>query len=266
MIHSNSKDNCMDNPTDTPSFSPGPRRPPKRTLTHLIVGGIAFGLDVLSQRLDRWEALSDHEIPPIQSGEPPEGIASTGSLLVLPEPEENSADITRYALVGLIFNAQDRFTTGMDRAGRLARKVHRYTSEFSRPITNSRLFSPLASGWDSLVRRGESQVSSWIDRGRLEEGKGVSIARQAVQGTTDEVIDVLAVHPGVKELVEKQSSGFATEIVEEIRERTVSLDTLIERVIRKVLRKKPRTQFLPAPQVVSPPPPDVGTSPQIERQ
>jgi hypothetical protein len=92
----------------------------------------------------------------------------------------------------------------------------------------------------------------------MEEVKGVSIARQAVQGTTDEVIDVLSVHPGVKELVEKQSSGFATEIVEEIRERTVSLDTLIERVTRKVLRKKPRTQFLPAPEVVSTPSPEVG--------
>ena len=251
MIHKNSKDNYMDNPPETQSFPPEPRRP-KHTLTHLIVGGLAFGMDVLTHRLDEWEALSEQEIPPVQTVDPPVVSESTRSLLVLPESQETPTDTGRYALVGLLFNAQDRFNSGLDRAGRLARTVHHHTSRLSKPVTSSRFFSPVANGWDALVRRGESQVSTWVDRGRMEESKGISIARQAVQGTTDEVIDVLSVHPGVKELVEKQSSGFATEIVEEIRERTVSLDTLFERITRKVLRKKPRTHFLPALDEVTP--------------
>lgn len=255
----------MDNPPETLSFPPEPRRP-RHTLTHLIVGGLAFGLDVLTHRLAEWEALSDQEIPPDQPVDPPLVAESTTSLLVLPESQETSNDISRYALVGLLFNAQDRFNAGLDRAGRLALKVHRYTTRLSKPVTNSRLFSPVANVWDALVSRGESQVSSWIDRGRMEEGKGISIARQAVQGTTDEVIDVLSVHPGVKELVEKQSTGFATEIVEEIRERTVSLDTLFERITRKVLRKKPRTHFLPAPDEVTPIAQDVKSTHPVERQ
>lgn len=256
----------MDNPPETQSFPPESRRPVRHTLTHLIVGGIAFGLDVLTNRLDEWETLSDQEIPPVQPVDPPVVSESTSSLLVLPESHETPTDTSRYALVGLLFNAQDRFNAGLDRAGRLARTVHHHTTRLSKPITGSRFFSPVANVWDTLVSRGESQVSTWVDRGRLEEGKGISIARQAVQGTTDEVIDVLAVHPGVKELVEKQSTGFASEIVEEIRERTVSLDTLFERITRKVLRKKPRTQFLPTTDDVTPIAQDVKSTHQVERQ
>jgi hypothetical protein len=106
----------MDNSRDQ-SFPPTPRRSSRHTLTHLIVGGIAFGLDALSQRLDQWESLSDHEIPPTHPGEPPAGIESTTSLLVLPEPEERSAEIARYALVGLLFNAQDRLSLHRREAG-----------------------------------------------------------------------------------------------------------------------------------------------------
>jgi hypothetical protein len=255
----------MDNPSETQSLPPKPRRP-GHTLTHLIVGGIAFGLDALSQRLGEWEAQSERQVPQNQQIEYPDVIESSRSLLVLPEPVEDTTDTARYALVGLLFNTQDRFNAGLDRAGKLAQKVHRYTSKIAGPVTGSRFFSPVSSGWDSLVRRGEAQVSTWVYRGRVEEGKGVSIARQAVQGTTDEVIDVLAVHPGVKELVEKQSSGFASEIVEEIRERTVSLDTLIERVIRKVLKKKPRTQFLPAAEEGPSTAPGMTSRQPVERQ
>ncbi|OGO29430.1 MAG: hypothetical protein A2Z16_03240 [Chloroflexi bacterium RBG_16_54_18] len=256
----------MDNPSETQALPPAPRRRPRHTLTHLIVGGIAFSLDALSQRLGEWEAQSEQQVLQNQQVEYPDVISSSRSQFVLPEPVEDTADTARYALVGLLFNAQDRFTAGLDRAGRLTGNVFRYTTEFSKPITGSRFFLPLASGWDSLVSRGEAQFSTWVDRGRVEEGKGVSIARQAVQGTTDEVIEVLAVHPGVKELVEKQGTGFATEIVEEIRERTVSLDTLVERVIHKVLKKKPRTQFLPAAEEVPSTAPGVTSRQPVERQ
>lgn len=236
----------MDRPSEIPSSTPEPPQQSRRTLTHLVVGVLAFGFDTLTQRLEAWDGLAapqqvdDRMVTPATQGEAPiEGA------VLLPESEEQPADTARYALVGLLFNAQDRIDSGFNRADRLTRRLYASSARLIEPITNSPLATPFASRWQRLVQRGELQVSNWVERGRVEEQTGVVIARQAVEGTTGEVIDVLADHPGIRELVEKQSTGFATEIVEEIRERTVSLDTLFERVTRRILRKPKRPLLAP---------------------
>jgi len=60
------------------------------------------------------------------------------------------------------------------------------------------------------------------------------------------VIDHLAENPEIRELVAQQSMGMAEDIVDGVRARTVSADTLIERVVRGLLNRPPREQ-LPAP-------------------
>jgi hypothetical protein len=44
----------------------------------------------------------------------------------------------------------------------------------------------------------------------------------------------------IRELVQSQSVGLATEVADSVRERTVTADTLLERFVRSVLRRRPR--------------------------
>jgi 16S rRNA A1518/A1519 N6-dimethyltransferase RsmA/KsgA/DIM1 with predicted DNA glycosylase/AP lyase activity len=62
----------------------------------------------------------------------------------------------------------------------------------------------------------------------------------------DGYIDYLTTNPEVQELVQLQSTSLATEVVEEVRERSVSADTFLEGIARSLLRRVPRA-FLPEP-------------------
>ncbi len=82
----------------------------------------------------------------------------------------------------------------------------------------------------------------WIERGHAEEPLSRNIARLGVQEITDEFINQLAQNEEVKTLVQDQSMGLATEAVDQVRERTFSADTLVERIARAVTRRNPRLE------------------------
>jgi hypothetical protein len=212
--------------------------------TRLVIGGIAIGIEAISKRLDEWEGKTERVDTGVEPGREPTEQSTTSEILQ-PEREEAQWESARYAVIGMIFDAQDRLSAGLKKADEIASKARTDTEPYWRPITNSRLFAPVASRWGQLVQRGEKQVDSWIERGRIEQAASQSMAENAVNDTTEEVIDALAVHPAVRELVEKQSEGFASEFVEELRERTVSIDTLLEKIVRATLKRTPRSQLPP---------------------
>jgi hypothetical protein len=47
----------------------------------------------------------------------------------------------------------------------------------------------------------------------------------------------------IRALVQSQSAGLASEVADSVRERTVTADTLLERFVRSVLRRKPREEL-----------------------
>jgi hypothetical protein len=54
----------------------------------------------------------------------------------------------------------------------------------------------------------------------------------------------------VQDLIQGQSLDLAGEVLDEVRERTVTADALVEGVVRRVLRRKPREELDPPPNVV----------------
>jgi hypothetical protein len=64
--------------------------------------------------------------------------------------------------------------------------------------------------------------------------------------SVDSSIDYLTHNQEVQELVQTQSTGLATEVIEEVRERTFSADTYLENWLRKIFRMKPRSA-IPGP-------------------
>ena len=76
------------------------------------------------------------------------------------------------------------------------------------------------------------------------------LAQTAFTGTVDETIDYLGEMPGVQSLIATQSTSLAGEVMEEVRERTVAADILLEGFARAIFRRKPRYQLPPPPPAV----------------
>ena len=76
-------------------------------------------------------------------------------------------------------------------------------------------------------------------------------AQALIRSQGDVYIEYLNAHPTqVQTLLQGQSLSLASQVRDEIRERTVTADSLVDTVVRNILRLKPR-------EALAPPPPEV---------
>jgi hypothetical protein len=72
------------------------------------------------------------------------------------------------------------------------------------------------------------------------------MAQTAIESTYQETVDTLANDPEIQDLIQTQGIGLAVEVVDELRERSVSADTFLDGFVRALLRRTPRAE-LPLP-------------------
>ena len=214
-----------------------------RSVTRLLVGGLVIGIDELISRLSRWEGETTRQA----------AAASRKSSQEIPLPPpvpeeitESNAQTIRYALVGLAFEAQDAIKESAKALSKAEKALYRRANPIIKPIASSRMLSPARKRFDYLANRGQQQVDRWISIGRQEETHSKSLTLVAINESVDDVIDDLADNPEIQQLIQAQTTSLVEEILEEVRERTVSTDIILEGITRSILHKKPRYQ-LPAP-------------------
>lgn len=220
----------------------------RHTFTRLLVGAAAVGLDALLKGLQTWEEKLE---PP---GEVAEGerAGAENAPPASSEPQteapgqESQPGRLRYALVGLLFEAQDRLSAGLSGVASLGKAASGLVAPLLRAAQESQLLAPIRQRFDALAERGEQELEGLVERGRQEAGYSQELAEVAVKTTVDQSIRYLAHNEELEELIETQSTGLIYEVLEEVRERAVSADSLVEGVVRKTLRRPPRYR-LPAP-------------------
>jgi hypothetical protein len=225
-----------DLPTTTPRVIEGEARPIVDTtadalhlFTCLAVGGGIEATELLLAHTRAWQ----------------ERFAATPRLL--PPPGEQSAtDLVRYALIGLIFDGEERLR---DYTAWWAEQVLRSAetaTTVTRPLTDSWLFAPLQGPMRSLSMRMQSDLARLIRRGRMEE----AISRVMATEVTDEmitvVIDYLSAKPEVRQLIREQGTSFAGEVVDEVRNQSAAVDNSLESIVRRLLNR-PQRQPSPPP-------------------
>lgn len=204
-------------------------------ITSLLVGGAIEGTSQLVSRLQKYQELIQEEAAEAEEGEAASEDISEDELVRL-----------RYAAVGFIFDAQAAFRRNVTVWAKVADRSARLTSRAAEPVTNSFVFNPLRRRYNDLVRRGEESLARWIADGRTAEGPSRQLARRTYVEIVDEFIDRLAENPELQSVITQQSMGVASDIRDEVRERTVTGDNMVEALVRRILRRKPRAQ-LPAP-------------------
>jgi hypothetical protein len=203
---------------------------PLRTLSRLLVGGMLEGADELIRRLQQWEAANRSLAE--GKGEP---VAEDG--------EDKEIEYLRYALIGMLFESQTRMR---NRVERLSRRTNSFLSKVLAPAAENPYLKFMHFRVKQLLWDEESPIERWIEIGRREEIRSRTMARQAIIGSVDEFIAHLSHNPELQEVVQQQSVGLASELIDEVRERTVTVDTLVERFARSFFRLPPREELLSA--------------------
>jgi hypothetical protein len=229
--------NVMSNPPDSSGDDE------IRSLTRLLVGALDIGIEELRARLRKWEEQIDlaKTKGETKSSQRPQKLAAGQPEATEPESDQ----LLRYAVTGMLFDAQVIVKSGVGKAVNVGRRVRRRTSPIIRPIASSRLLSPARKRYRKMVAVGQQRLDHWIEIGRQEDAHSRMLAQTALAGTVDETVDYLAEMPGVQGLIATQGTSIAGEIAEEFRERTVAVDIMLEGFARSFFRRKPRYKLPP---------------------
>lgn len=244
---------------------------PLRSLTRLAIGGTLLAYDELQRQLRIWEQEANSELTRQQRAQKeqyhqvaqPDSAfhdahdapdshdprsRTTGTAPAMPQlpAAETPADTLRYALVGLLFEAPQRMAIESARLRQIDRVVGGLAAPLLDTLNKHHIFDPLLRQFDILTARGEAEVRRWVATGRAEEYHSRKLANIALQMGTEATANYVVEHSEVPDLIQEQGAGLADEVVEEMREHAVTVDTFLERLIRRRLGRKPREE-LPEP-------------------
>jgi hypothetical protein len=195
------------------------------SLIRLLLGGALEGSDELVRRLTVWEAYLRRE----------QGDGQTLS------SKNNSL---RYALIGLVFEGEECARRGWSLAWRAQKHLAKTVVRTTHPLIHNRLTTPLqrriGQHVNRAAERGQAEIVHLIERGQREEPFSREMARLALAEFSAEIISQLAQNEEVQDLVQQQSVGLVSEVVGQVRTRTVTADSLVERLARGLARRSPR--------------------------
>jgi hypothetical protein len=104
---------------------------------------------------------------------------------------------------------------------------------------------------DNALFEWQVTVDRWVALGTREEHEARLLARQAVPGLFEEVVDLLTKNPELRALVLRESTSLTNSAVQEVRERVGTADALVERLVHGIMRRSPErdapSSALPAP-------------------
>ncbi len=215
---------------ETDATTGAPRR---ATLSELALGGALLVGETVSTRLP---AVDETAAPPRTLDTVLRPVAEWDS-------EATPLATARRVAVGALSDARSG-------AGRGRRFVHDMTDtlglafeRLTRPIRRHGLLRPVRRQFHRYEERGQQQMARWESIGRLEEERSRAVAEASFGGLVQRSVSDLTgseqVQVLIQQVVERQSTGMLEEIVEEFRERMVSLDILLDRRTRRATPAAP---------------------------
>lgn len=206
---------------------------PVHTLTRFIVGAALLGMDELARRAPEWERQAAQGAAP----EEDEALARVAAQIRASAPP-GAEDEMRLALIGWIFETQARLRSAPD-AGHWIQSAASTAFDTATALAGQTLGAMFRGRRSAAARPADADVARWISLGRAEERRSRALAQIALSEIVHEAIGFLAREPALQELVQTQSTTLATEALEEVRERTVSADLLVDRLVGRLFRRAP---------------------------
>jgi hypothetical protein len=225
------------------------------SITRLVLGSVMLTHDELQRQIKNWEQETARLLEEQRQREQQAFAERTqAEQTQAPVPPrlpaaDKPADMMRYAMIGLMFETQSRFMARSPRAAK-PNPLDSLAAPLIKTLQQTPVLNPLREPFDQMVRRGQSEVNRWVSRGRLEEYHSRQLIQTAATDSFESSVHSVVENAEVRALVQAQGEDLASEVVEEVRERAVSIDTYIERFIRFRLGRKPREELPDPPESV----------------
>ncbi len=192
----------------------------------LVLGGVLLASDAVGAWIEEQAPTESDTLA---------GQAETTSVLLSQSQWEATfgpADKSRarYAAIGLATTTQSR----VSRTGKaLVQAGDEATLFVLKPLRRSKVLSPLRNGFNHLAEIGETQIDRWAAIGRAREERSRAMTKATLNQIVTDSVTLLSDEPHVQvivqEIVTSQSLGMTEEVIEEVRERAVTLDIRLEK-------------------------------------
>ncbi|GAH16863.1 unnamed protein product, partial [marine sediment metagenome] len=177
-----------------------------RSLSKLMIGSMALGLEELTYRIKIWDEKSQPHQLENDSDHPSNQQGDTSEKIVLVPYEIIDGDLPqddlRYVLIGLIFDTQERLISTTHKVGQIGGVINRFTYPFIKPFKRNWLIPPLRRRYGTLIERGENELNRLSIVGRSEYEQSRRMAQIAFDDSFEEAVDSLATNPEVQDLIE----------------------------------------------------------------
>ncbi|MEZ4517646.1 MAG: RDD family protein [Chloroflexota bacterium] len=139
---------------------------------------------------------------------------------------------TRYLTIGIAGDARKAAERGLAVVDDITDATGRTFWRFAGPVWESGLLGPVRRPVQRWRKRGESQVEQWIASGMQQEMQSRAIASASLNNLVQESVTDLTnnqeIQVLVQEVIQSQSTSIITQILQEIRERFISMDIWVQ--------------------------------------
>jgi hypothetical protein len=155
-----------------------------------------------------------------------------------PPRVETGAHVGRSVVVGALSSAM-RWRPPPTQLGKAARSTGHATRRGLRMLARLPGAGVVQRRYGRAHDELAAQLRRWAEEGGREERAGRRLARLATPSFFELAVARLADSPELKTVIEEQSGGLAASSVTELRERSEAADSVVERVVRRVLGRRP---------------------------
>jgi len=206
-------------------------------LARLGLGVILVGRDELDNALRRAE----------------EQIEFLGDY-ALEEPvssEDTDLDQLRYLAIGAALKLQKSTARNLRRGVRISLRTSGAVLGTIYALTDNPVLRPVRDTMDDFLVGLANETDQALRMGRLQEERSKALAKKTIGGLVDESIGSIAENPQVTNLIKQQlasqSVGITQLLMDSLARYAATADDFIERIIRKILRMKPRSELQESP-------------------
>lgn len=183
----------------------------------LALGGLIFGSAELRKRMAETKAAIQEDRK--------KGVA----------PSVPPDELARYAAIGLALKTPALLEAGLSRVTGVADTAAGMVTGIASPLTNSFLFRPIRTRYDSLADRGASVVAELAALGVQGEKYSKELVETTAFGTMSDVVDVVVENEEVRDLVQQQTIGLAQEFLMYVQDRLQDADLMLQRIVFKIV-------------------------------
>lgn len=215
-------------PAATPVATAAPAHDNLTTMLRLFVGAALLGGEALAQRAPLWEQQAATETAqpaatsPVAPLQPVASVSTTGP----------DAEGLRHALVGWLFVTQEQLRLQADPRQWLANAGSHF-SQTATLVLRETLLPGLGRRRGQPTTADDAELHQLITRGVAEERHSKALLRVALADITT------TSRPVIQDLVQEQTTTMAGEVLDALRERTVSADQAVDRLVGRLTRRRP---------------------------